>query len=99
MSLTFIVFLLGLVYGFANPGREDRLRLIRNSLIVGLVFGALIALAFFIFTIPAAFAMPVLPLLGGVAGILAGIFAALYFGVVFAVGTIIGDMLESLIKR
>ncbi|WP_456370516.1 hypothetical protein [Geoglobus sp.] len=99
MSLTFIVFLLGMVYGFVNTGKEDRLGLIRKSLIIGFVFGLLVALAFFIFTIPAALVLPVLPLLGGIAGVLVGMFAALYFGVVFAVGTIVGDILESLIKR
>ncbi|MBE8540127.1 hypothetical protein [Geoglobus acetivorans] len=99
MNLTFLVFLIGFVYGFVNPGRENKLRLLRNSLAVGFVFGVLIALLFFVFTLPAGLFVPFIPLLGGLAGIVAGVFIALYFGLVFIIGTFIGDVLESLLKR
>ncbi|WP_457591410.1 hypothetical protein [Geoglobus sp.] len=99
MSLTFFVFLAGLIYGFVSPGREDRLRLLRNSIIVGFVLGLLISIAFLMFTLPFGIFVPFLPIFGTFTGAALGVFVALYFGVVFIAGTFVGDLLESLLKR
>lgn len=99
MELAIVVFLAGFIYGFVNPGRESKIRLLKNSIIAGFVLGFVIALVFIIFTIPAGYFIPVIPIFGGILGFFAGILIAFFFGIVFMIGAFAGDVLESLLKR
>ncbi|MCX9009479.1 MAG: hypothetical protein OIN66_00010 [Candidatus Methanoperedens sp.] len=76
-------FVIGIIYGYANPGREDRSRLLRNGLLIGIVLGLIFA---------------GLGLLMG-SGLLiisgVGIFIeVIILTVLFIIGTWIGDWLE-----
>ena len=99
MNLTFLVFVVGLIYGLLNPGREDKLGLIKKSVIIGVIITLLFTVLFFVFTAPAWIFAPFVPVMGGILGLFAGIFVGLYFGVVFVVGAFVGDLIESAIKR
>ena len=39
MILELIVFIVGLVYGYANPGKEDRMALLKKGAIYGVILG------------------------------------------------------------
>ncbi len=99
MNLTFLVFVVGLIYGLLNPGKEDKLNLIKKSVIIGIVITLLFTVLFFVFTAPAWIFVPFIPILGGILGVFAGVLVGLYFGVVFVVGAFIGDLIESAAKR
>ncbi len=99
MSLTFLIFVAGLIYGIVNPGKEDKLGLIKKAIIVGVVITLISTLLFLIFTAPAWIFVPFIPVFGGIVGVFAGVFIGLYFGIVFVVGVFVGDLIESAIRR
>ncbi len=99
MNLTLLVFIVGLIYGIINPGKEDKLNLLKKSIMIGVVIALLITALFFLFTAPVWIAVPFIPIFGGIVGIFAGVFVGLYFGIVFVVGAFIGDLIESVIRK
>ncbi len=99
MSLTLIVFVVGLIYGVVNPGKEDKLGLLKKAIIIGVAITLIFTVLFFVFTAPAWVFVPFIPILGGIVGIFAGVLIGLYFGIVFVVGAFVGDLIESAIRR
>ena len=85
-TLEILIIIIGIIYGYMKPGKEDRSALLKKGVVIGLILGAL---------------MVVLGLIGGRGILLLGTFVgALVFieviilAVLFIVGTYIGDMLE-----
>ncbi len=91
MMLWLLAFLLGVIYGFINPGKEDRWNIIKKSLAIGVVLGILLGL------IVAVLLPPVGIIFAGFT-VIGVILFVLYFTVLFVIGTIVGDILESLIR-
>jgi len=85
-TLEIIIIIIGIIYGYMKPGKEDRSALLKKGVVIGIILGAL---------------MVVLGLFGGrgllLLGSLAGAFVfieVIILAVLFIVGTYIGDMLE-----
>jgi len=85
-TLEILIIIIGIIYGYMKPGKEDRSALLKKGVVIGIILGAI---------------MVVLGLIGGRGILLLGTFVgALVFieviilAVLFIVGTYIGDMLE-----
>ncbi len=85
-TLEILIVIIGIIYGYIRPGKEDRSALLKKGVVIGIILGAI---------------MVVLGLLGGrtilLLGSLAGVFVfieVIILAVLFIVGTYIGDMLE-----
>ncbi|ADB57616.1 hypothetical protein [Archaeoglobus profundus] len=98
MLIEVIVFLLGVIYGFLNPGKEDRWKLFKRALVIGSVIGLILGLTFVFLLLPFGF-HPLFPLVA-IAGVfwmvILFVILTVYFAVIFIVGTFVGDLLESL---
>jgi len=88
MAYTFeiLVIIIGIIYGYMKPGKEDRSALLKKGVVIGIILGAILV---------------VLGLIGGkgilLLGTLAGVVVfieVIILAVLFIVGTYIGDMLE-----
>ncbi len=86
MYLEIFAFLIGLVYAFVRPGKEDRSRLLRNGVIIGVIL-ALILVGLGVLTGGAVL------LIGTVVGIYL-LIEIVILTILFIVGTYIGDWLE-----
>ncbi len=86
MYLEIFAFLIGLVYAFVRPGKEDRSKLFRNGVIIGIIL-ALILVGLGVLTGGAVL------LIGTVVGIYL-LFEVIILTVLFIIGTYIGDWLE-----
>jgi hypothetical protein len=86
-----IVFGIGVVYGFLNPGKENRLGILKKALMIGIAIGLLLGLI-------AAFFVPIVGILIVGIGALSFAFIALYFTLFFVIGTFVGDALERVRK-
>ncbi len=91
MSLWFIAFILGVIYGYVNPGKEDRINILKKAVIIGIVIGAIIGFAF------AAF-IPFAGVIFAGFSIISSVLFTLYFAIAFVIGTIVGDFLEKILK-
>jgi cation transporter-like permease len=97
MWFEILVLLVGLVYGYMKPGKEDRMALLKK----GAIYGIIIAIVFGVIAFVAG------TYLGSVAGglvLFAGSVIGIFISVVilviiFLVGTFIGDFLESKFKK
>ena len=85
-TLEILIIIIGIIYGYMKPGKEDRSELLKKGVIIGIVLGAI---------------MVVLGLIGGrgilFLGSLAGavvFIEVIILAVLFIIGTYIGDMLE-----
>ncbi|MFZ3167207.1 MAG: hypothetical protein WA130_06295 [Candidatus Methanoperedens sp.] len=85
-TLQILIIIIGIIYGYMKPGKEDRSALLKRGVVIGIILGAI---------------MVVLGLLGGGAILLLGSLAGVYLfieviilAVLFIIGTYIGDMLE-----
>lgn len=90
VSFDFVVLLIGLVYGYVNPGKEHKMKLLKKGLKIGLVLGIIISLLNFF--------------IGG--GILSApittigtIIAIAYLTIFFIIGAWVGDILELKFKK
>jgi len=85
-TLEILIIIIGIIYGYIRPGKEDRSALLKKGVVIGIILGAI---------------MVGLGLLGGrtilLLGSLAGVFVfieVIILAVLFIIGTYIGDMLE-----
>jgi hypothetical protein len=85
-TLEILIIIIGIIYGYMKPGKEDRSALLKKGVVIGIILGAI---------------MVVLGLIGGRGILLLGsLVGALVFieviilAVLFIIGTYIGDMLE-----
>jgi len=90
MSFDVLVFLVGVVYGYLSPGKEDKLKLLSKGLRIGIIAG----LVFGIITLLTG---------GGLfffgASMIGLLVVILIYTVIFIAGTIVGDFLESKLKK
>ena len=86
MYLEIFAFLIGLVYAFVRSGKENRSRLFRNGVIIGIIL-ALILVGLGVLT------GGTVLLIGAVVGIYV-LFEIVILTILFIVGTYIGDWLE-----
>jgi uncharacterized membrane protein YqjE len=86
MYLEIFAFLIGLIYAFVRPGKENRSRLFRDGMIIGIIL-ALILVGLGVLTGGAVL------LIGTVVGIYV-LFEIAILTIFFIVGTYIGDWLE-----
>ncbi|KAB2945146.1 MAG: hypothetical protein OIN84_05190 [Candidatus Methanoperedens sp.] len=84
--LQILIIIIGIIYGYMKPGKEDRSALLKRGVVIGIILGAI---------------MVGLGLLWGGAILLLGSLAGVYLfieviilAVLFIIGTYIGDMLE-----
>ncbi|MCX9085694.1 MAG: hypothetical protein OIN87_12945 [Candidatus Methanoperedens sp.] len=85
-TLEILIIIIGIIYGYMKPGKEDRSALLKKGVVIGIILGAI---------------MVVLGLIGGRGILLLGTFvgAVVFIEVIilaalFIIGTYIGDMLE-----
>jgi hypothetical protein len=85
-TLEILIIIIGIIYGYMKPGKEDRSTLLKKGVVIGIILGAI---------------MVVLGLIGGREILLLGsLVGAVVFieviilAVLFITGTYIGDMLE-----
>ena len=85
-TLEILIVIIGIIYGYMKPGKENRSALLKRGVVIGIILGAI---------------MVVLGLLGGRTMLLLGSLAGVYvfieviiLAVLFIIGTYIGDMLE-----
>lgn len=76
----------GIIYGYLNPGKEDRFELFKKAIIVGLIFG-------FIFTILGIFVNLEFLLFSSIIGLVIFV-EIIIIAIFFIFGTLIGDWLE-----
>jgi hypothetical protein len=87
-----LIFVVGIIYGWLSPGRQDKGRLFRNGLIIGLVLALVLALLGWM-----GGANPVgLDTLGGAVGL---ILAVIVMTLLFILGAWIGDLIEGGTRR
>ena len=84
--LEILIIIIGIIYGYMKPGKEDRSTLLKKGVVIGIILGAI---------------MVVLGLIGGGGLLLLGSLAGavvfievIILAVLFIIGTYIGDMLE-----
>ncbi len=85
-TLEILIIIIGIIYGYMKPGKEDRSALLKKGVVIGIILGAI---------------MVVLGLIGGRGILLLGTFVGavvfievIILAVLFIAGTYIGDMLE-----
>ena len=85
-TMAILIIIIGIIYGYMKPGKEDRSALLKTGVVIGIILGAI--------TI-------VLGLLGGGGFLLFGsivgvaiFIEVIILAVLFVIGTYIGDMLE-----
>lgn len=86
-TLEILIIIIGIIYGYMKPGKEDRSALLKKGVVIGIILGAI---------------MVVLGLIGGRGILLLGSLAGamvfievIILAVLFIIGTYIGDMLEN----
>ncbi len=91
MLLPTIFFILGVVYGYLHPGRENRIGMLMKATGLGVLLGI-------IFGLPAMFILP------GMLGVfvigmsaIAFVIAVLMVAIPFIIGTFFGDLLERIL--
>jgi uncharacterized membrane protein len=88
MAYTFeiLIVIIGIIYGYIKPGKEDRSALLKKGIVIGIILGA-------IMVILGLFGGRGILLLGSLVG--AAVFIeVIILAVLFIIGTYIGDMLE-----
>lgn len=89
MIFVTLAFIIGLVYGYAKPGKEDRWGLFKRGTVYGIIIGIIFGLIGFFVGGPLLFATSAI-----------GIFMeVIFFVIIFIAGTFIGDLLEVAIKK
>lgn len=80
-----LIFVVGLLYGWLTPGRQDKGRLFMNGLVIGLILAVLLAL------LGGAINANPLPVGTGIVGT---VLTVVVLTVVFILGAWLGDLLE-----
>jgi|Deesub1362B_J571_1020462.scaffolds.fasta_scaffold04338_5 Mg/Co/Ni transporter MgtE len=89
MTLDLLVFIAGVVYGYVSPGKEDKMKLLKKGLKIGVITGIVFGLLSFF--------------MGGFlffgATLIGFIIVIAIYTIIFIAGTIIGDFLETKLKK
>lgn len=84
-----LAFIIGLVYGYMKPGKEDRWGLLKTGAMYGLILGVIFGIigffvgGLFLFTV----------------GVIGTFLNVIFLVIVFIAGTFIGDLLEGILKK
>jgi len=85
-TLEILIIIIGIIYGYMKPGKEDRSTLLKKGVVIGIILGAIMVVFGLI-------AGRGILLLGGLVG--AAVFIeVIILTVLFIIGSYIGDMLE-----
>jgi hypothetical protein len=89
VSIDILALIVGAVYGYVSPGKEDKMKILKNGAKWGIIIGVVLAVLNLV--------------LGGgilLAGgtILGTIIAVVYLTIFFVIGAFIGDFLEGKLK-
>ncbi len=91
MLLPTLFFILGVVYGYLHPGKENRIGMLKKAIGIGVLLGIVFGFV----------AMFLLPGILGVfvmgVSVIAFVIAVLMVAIPFIVGTIFGDLLEHIL--
>ncbi|RZN36572.1 MAG: hypothetical protein EFT35_07920 [Methanophagales archaeon ANME-1-THS] len=97
MILYILAFLIGLVYGYVKPGKEDRMALLKKGIIYGIIIGIVFGLiGFFAGTYLRGLGAGLVVFAAGVIGIFISVVILV---IIFILGTFIGDILETAFKK
>ena len=83
-TLEILIIIIGIIYGYMKPGKEDRWALLKKGVVIGIVLGAIMVLL-------GLFGGREILLLGGLVGMVVFI-EVIILAVLFIIGTYIGDM-------
>ncbi len=86
----------GVIYGYLKPGREDRVALLKNGLIIGIVLG-IVVLVFGMLVDKGILLYSGVAAMIGIVGMFVFIMVVI-LAVLFILGTFIGDWLEEKMK-
>ncbi len=87
-----LILIIGIIYGYVRPGKEDKWGLLKTGIIIGIILGVIFGL------IAAILAPGGIGLVIGFLGAI-GIFIGIIFLVIlFIIGVFIGDWLEGMKK-
>jgi protein-S-isoprenylcysteine O-methyltransferase Ste14 len=97
MWFELLVLIIGLIYGYVKPGKEDRMALLKKGIIIGIILGVVFGLIGF-------FAGSYLAGVGGglvlfAAGAIGIFISVVILVILFIIGTFIGDFLETKFKK
>jgi len=84
-----LIFLVGIVYGWLSPGRQDKGRLFKNGLLIGVVLALVLALLGWMGN-----TNPI-----GLTGVFGIILAVVVMTLLFILGAWIGDLIEGGTRR
>jgi hypothetical protein len=90
VSIDMLALIVGVLYGYMSPGKEDKMKILKNGLKWGVMIG--IALAVLNLLLGGGF------LMSG-AGLFGSIIAVVYLTIFFIIGAFIGDFLEGKFKK
>ena len=86
----------GVIYGYLKPGREDRVALLKNGLIIGIVLG-IVVLVFGMLVDSRILSYSGVGMMIGLVGMFVFIMVVI-LAVLFILGTFIGDWVEEKMK-
>lgn len=92
VSLEFAAVIIGIIYGYIKPGKEDRRALLKKGIIIGIILALILTVLGLLFSGAKLF------LLTSVIGVVMFI-EVLIMVILFIVGTLIGDWLEEKTKK
>ncbi len=93
VDIGLLIIVVGIIYGYYNPGKEDKLSILKKGVKYGLILGVLTAIIGLLTGgVLVAFA-------AGFIGILGFVVIAFVISVEFIIGTFIGDYLEEKFKK
>lgn len=96
MWFELLIVLIGVAYGYVRPGKEDKIGLLKQGVIIGIVLGIIVALLFMVL---APITGQGILILGGIAGGLFILIEVIILAILFIIGTFIGDWIESTTKK
>jgi uncharacterized membrane protein len=82
-----LIIMIGLIYGYFKPGKEDRISLLKKGILIGII------LSIIFIVLGALMGGGMMILLSGIVSVVVFI-EILKYTVLFIVGTLIGDWLE-----
>jgi predicted membrane protein len=87
-----IVLIIGIVYGYMTPGRQDKMALFKKGVLIGIVLAVLFALVGYVTNTD--------PLGGGLGtGVIGVLISIVFLSIAFVIGAWIGDWIEGAPKR